>query len=111
MQPVDRRDVDTTGLLADRRRRAAAPAHVAKVYEVTTKHAATPALAQRLADGVRFALAEGKSHQVKHMVAAAGNRVEALHRSVFAGLTLGDPVSGQWRWIDPEESILPSTSR
>ena len=32
---------------------------------------------------LRLTLTEGKYHQVKRMVAAAGNRVEALHRSAF----------------------------
>jgi 16S rRNA pseudouridine516 synthase len=34
------------------------------------------------------------------MVAAVGNRVEALHRSAFGALTLDTlPEPGQWRWI------------
>jgi 16S rRNA pseudouridine516 synthase len=46
-------------------------------------------------------LTEGKYHQVKRMVAAAGNRVETLHRSRFGALSLpADLAPGQWRWIE-----------
>ncbi len=38
------------------------------------------------------------------MVAAAGNRVETLHRSAFGAITLpSDLASGQWRWVDGDE--------
>ena len=37
---------------------------------------------------LRLTLTEGKYHQVKRMVAAAGNRVEALHRSRYGALAL-----------------------
>ena len=53
---------------------------------------------------LRLTLTEGKYHQVKRMVAAVGNRVEALHRSAFGGLTLdGVPEPRQWRWIGTAE--------
>jgi 16S rRNA pseudouridine516 synthase len=51
--------------------------------------------------GLRLVLTEGKYHQVKRMVAAVGNRVEALHRSAFGALTLpADLAPGGWRWLD-----------
>ncbi|KQW43466.1 MULTISPECIES: 16S rRNA pseudouridine(516) synthase [unclassified Roseateles] len=51
---------------------------------------------------LRLTLVEGKYHQVKRMVAAVGNRVEALHRSQFGALTLpADLAPGQWRWVEP----------
>ena len=131
VQPVGRLDEDTTGalLLTDDgaliHRLTSPKRHVAKVYEVTTKHPATPELAQRLVDGVvladdprpvraaacevigertlRLTLTEGRYHQVKRMVAAAGNRVEALHRSAFGGLALGELAPGRWRWVDDAE--------
>lgn len=131
VQPVGRLDEDTTGalLLTDDgaliHRLTSPKRHVAKVYEVTLKHPLDAALVQRLVDGVvladdpqpvraaaceatgertlRLTLTEGRYHQVKRMVAAAGNRVEALHRSAFGGLALGDLASGQWRWVDPAE--------
>jgi len=140
VQPVGRLDADTTGLLllsddgALIHRLTSPKHHVAKVYEVTTKHAATPALAQRLVDGVQLAdeaqpvraaactaagphalrltLTEGKYHQVKRMVAAAGNRVEALHRSAFGGLTLGDELPpGRWRFATAQEVALLDAPR
>jgi 16S rRNA pseudouridine516 synthase len=49
---------------------------------------------------LRLTLIEGKYHQVKRMVAAVGNRVEALHRPQFGALTLpADLAPGQWRWV------------
>jgi 16S rRNA pseudouridine516 synthase len=53
---------------------------------------------------LRLTLTEGKYHQVKRMVAAVGNRVEALHRSRIGGLALpGDLAPGQWRWLSSED--------
>jgi 16S rRNA pseudouridine516 synthase len=130
VQPVGRLDVDTTGLLlltddgALIHRLTSPKHHVPKVYEVTLKHAVEPALVAALVAGVmlddeplavraaaaeatgthtlRLVLTEGKYHQVKRMVAAAGNRVEALHRSAFGALQLpADLAPGHWRWIEP----------
>ncbi len=53
---------------------------------------------------LRLTLTEGKYHQVKRMVAAAGNRVEALHRSRIGGLALpADLAPGHWRWLSAED--------
>lgn len=132
VQAVGRLDQDTTGLLlltddGGLLHRLASPRHVvAKVYEVTLKHPATAALLQRLREGVplrdapqpvraaaveqvgaqqlRLTLTEGRYHQVKRMVAAAGNRVQALHRSRFGPIELPpDLASGQWRWLTEAE--------
>ncbi|MFP4899851.1 16S rRNA pseudouridine(516) synthase, partial [Paraburkholderia sp. BR14261] len=44
---------------------------------------------------------EGKYHQVKRMVAAAGNRVEALHRERIGGFSLPAGLApGAWQWLD-----------
>jgi 16S rRNA uridine-516 pseudouridylate synthase and related pseudouridylate synthases len=46
---------------------------------------------------------QGKFHQVKRMVAAAGNRVAALHRIAVGGLALTDDFSlpeGEWCYLD-----------
>ncbi|CAG0909389.1 unnamed protein product [Darwinula stevensoni] len=100
--------------------------HIAKVYEVTTKHPIDDKHVQKLLAGVvldddpkpvkaaaavkvsehhlQLTLTEGKYHQVKRMVAAVGNRVESLHRSQIGGLRLpADLAAGQWRWLQPAE--------
>ena len=132
VQAVGRLDQDTTGLLLltdDGKfiHRMSSPRHhVPKVYEVTTKHPLDGKQVQKLLDGVvledgpkpvraaaceavashhlRLTLTEGKYHQVKRMVAAAGNRVEALHRSRIGGLVLPDDLApGQWRWLGADD--------
>lgn len=132
VQPVGRLDEDTTGLLllsddGQFIHRLISPKHkVAKVYEVTAKHPIndgqiatlltgvqlhdepTPiaaAACERISEQViRLTLTEGKYHQVKRMLAAAGNRVEALKRIAIGGLSLPDylPERG-WRWLSREE--------
>jgi 16S rRNA pseudouridine516 synthase len=132
VQPVGRLDEDTTGalLLTDDgaliHRLTSPKRHVPKTYEVTTKHALHETQVQRLRDGVvldddpapvraadaqlvspthlRLVLVDGKYHQVKRMVAAVGNRVEALHRSGFGALTLDGLAPGQWRWVGAAET-------
>lgn len=50
---------------------------------------------------VEITVTEGKYHQVKRMVAAAGTRVTALHRSRVGGLELpADLAPGDWRWLE-----------
>ena len=138
VQPVGRLDADTTGLLlltddgALIHRLTSPKHHVPKVYEVTAKLPIDAAQLQALRDGVvldddpapvraaaveatgeltlRLVLTEGKYHQVKRMVAAAGNRVEALHRSAFGPLTLGGLAPGHWAWLDPAALSAPSTA-
>lgn len=132
VQPVGRLDEDTTGLLllsddGDFIHRLISPRHkVAKVYAVTTKHPVSQAQVELLRQGVvlhdspeivaalacdqtgerglRLALSEGRYHQVKRMVAAAGNRVEALARISIGGLSLPDDLAAAaWRWLDEED--------
>ena len=58
--------------------------------------------------GLRMTLTEGKYHQVKRMVAAVCNRVEALHRSRYGALTLPDDLApGQWRWLSGPADVTP----
>jgi len=53
---------------------------------------------------LRLTLTQGKYHQVKRMLAAVGNRVEALHRAQIGALCLpADLAPGQWRWLVAEE--------
>ena len=51
----------------------------------------------------RLTLTEGRYHQVRRMFAAAGNHVEALHRSRFGPLELGGLAEGEWRLLTTEE--------
>lgn len=132
VQAVGRLDQDTTGmlLLTDDGKfihRMSSPRHhVPKVYEVTVKHPLDDSQVQKLLNGVvldddpqavkaaaceavspfhlRLTLTEGKYHQVKRMVAAVSNRVEALHRSQIGGLRLPqDLPPGQWRWLSAQD--------
>lgn len=128
VQSIGRLDEDTSGLLlftddGPLNHRLSSPKHrVPKVYRVTLKHAIEPELVQALLTGVllhdeperlaaaaceplaghvlRLTINEGKYHQVKRMIAAAGNRVEALHREALGGLQLPvDLAPGEWRWL------------
>jgi 16S rRNA pseudouridine516 synthase len=134
LQPVGRLDEDTTGLLlmtddgALIHRLTSPKKHVPKVYEIGTIDPVTPAQVDELLRGVvlhddplpvraaaaeqtgpqalRMTLLEGKYHQVKRMVAATGNTVNALHRSRYGVLTLpSDLAPGQWRWL-PGPQVL-----
>ena len=135
VQAIGRLDADTTGLLlltddGSLIHQLTSPRqHVPKVYEVSCKHAVDGSQRQRLLDGVllldestpvraaacevtgttqlRLTLLEGKYHQVKRMLAAVGNRVEALHRSEFGAWRLpANLAAGEWRWA--EESTAPA---
>jgi 16S rRNA pseudouridine516 synthase len=139
VQAIGRLDADTTGLLllSDDgtfiHRMSSPKHHVPKVYEVGAKHAVTPAQVKKLLDGVvleddpkpvraaaceitgeqslRLVLTEGKYHQVKRMIAAAGNRVEQLHRSQIGAFALPpDLAPGQWRWLREADLALLSRS-
>ena len=48
-------------------------------------------------------LTEGRYHQVRRMLAAVGNHVEALHRSRIGGLALDGLAPGAWRILDDAE--------
>ena len=131
VQAIGRLDEDTTGALLFTDdgaliHRLTSPKHAAqKVYEVQCRHPVTDPQLAALRTGVhlrdetvtvraasceasgehamRLVLTEGKYHQVKRMVAAAGNRVEALHRSRFAGVGADDLAPGAWRWLTDAE--------
>jgi 16S rRNA pseudouridine516 synthase len=56
------------------------------------------------ASTLRLTLAEGKYHQVKRMIGATGNRVEALHREAIGIYALpADLPPGGWRWLEPRD--------
>ena len=113
VQPIGRLDEDTTGLLLItddgqlNHQLSSAKRKVPKVYLATTKHPLDQGQIDQLLGGVllndepepiaaagaeiigehllRLTVTEGKYHQVKRMVAAVGNRVEALHREAVGG--------------------------
>ena len=127
--PVGRLDVDTTGALlltndGQLAHRLAHPrygvekAYLAEVEGDPDEDAlqrlrdgvelddgvTAPARARRLSRGrVELVLHEGRKHQVKRMLAAVGNPVIRLHRSGYAGLTLGGLEPGMCRELEPSE--------
>lgn len=132
VQCVGRLDQDTTGLLllSDDgqfiHQLASPKRHVPKIYHAVVRHALdetqlaalcagvllhgetapSRALAATMLDTHLLALTidEGKYHQVKRMVAAAGNRVEHLHRTAIGGMTLPATLApGQWQWLETED--------
>ena len=132
VQCVGRLDQDTTGMLlfsddGDFIHTYSAPKKkVPKTYEVCVRHLVHPEQIASLRNGVQLhdepaplaavaceqtgerklnlTLAEGKYHQVKRMIAAAGNRVEKLHRFRIGGLTLDPSLDeGGWRWLEPDD--------
>ena len=139
-QPVGRLDHDTTGLLllsddGGFIHRQSSPKHrVPKTYEATTHDPVTPGLVAMLLSGVQLTdeprplsavscrqlaphrieivLEQGKYHQAKRMLAAAGNRCDALVRTAIGGLRLehlGLP-PGEWRFLDAGQLSLLTPS-
>lgn len=130
LQAVGRLDADTTGALiitndGQFNHRATSPkTMLPKTYRVGLKHSAgedfcaalcagvllhdeqsiVQAASARLEDAktLEMVITSGKYHQVKRMIAAAGNRVETLHRSRFGASALDGLAEGCWRFIRPE---------
>ncbi len=129
VQCVGRLDQDTTGLLLFSddgqfiHRMISPRKGIAKVYRATCADPVTGAMLEALRTGVqlndepapvaalaceqidghtlRLVLAEGKYHQVKRMIGATGNRVDALHREAIGNQTLpADLPPGGWRWLE-----------
>ncbi|QBC31555.1 pseudouridine synthase [Pandoraea sp. XY-2] len=133
VQPAGRLDQDTTGMLllsddgAFLHAMMSPRRHVPKRYVATTKHPVTDDMLQALRDGVllrdeteplaatdvmrassheiAMTITQGKYHQVKRMVAAAGNRVEGLVRIAIGGLPMGNLALGEWRYLSPDELL------
>lgn len=133
VQPVGRLDHDTTGLLllSDDggfiHRQSSPKHHVPKLYVATTHDVVTPALVAQLLGGVKLhdeptplaalscrmlaehqieiVLEQGKYHQVKRMLAAAGNHCTALCRTKIGELTLESLAlaQGEWCYLEPEQ--------
>lgn len=136
VQPVGRLDHDTTGLLlmSDNgpfiHAQSSPKRHVPKVYQATTAEPVTPELVSQLLSGVQLhdepaplaalvckqvgdfqleiVLEQGKYHQVKRMLAAAGNHCSALHRSAIGGLELAalGLEEGEWCYLNDEQLAL-----
>ena len=118
VQPVGRLDHDTTGLLLMSddgpfiHRQSSPRRHIPKVYVATTHDPVTPELVAQLLAGVKLhdepaplaavtcrildtrqieiVLEQGKYHQVKRMLAAAGNHCVALCRTRIGKLRLDE---------------------
>ncbi|MGZ8319996.1 MAG: pseudouridine synthase, partial [Telluria sp.] len=133
VQPVGRLDHDTTGMLLMSddgpfiHAQSSPKRHIPKIYQATTHDAVTPELVQQLLTGVQLhdepaplaaltcvqrgdhlleiVLEQGKYHQVKRMLAAAGNHCSALHRSAIGGLTLESLglAEGEWCFLEQEQ--------
>ncbi len=132
VQCIGRLDEDTTGLIlisddGQFIHKMSSPKHkVPKIYEVLCKHPVSQANIHALLSGVKLidedetiaalavtqisenvihmTLAEGKYHQVKRMVAAISNRVEALKRIQIGALKLPEDLkAGEWRWLSEDD--------
>ena len=132
LQCVGRLDQDTTGLLLFSddgqfiHRMISPKKGVAKVYRAVCAEAVNEAMLAALRAGVqlndepaplaalaceavdshtlRLTLAEGKYHQVKRMIAAAGNHVDRLHREAIGNYALSaDLEPGAWRWLEADD--------
>lgn len=136
LQPVGRLDHDTTGLLLMSddgsfiHAQSSPKRHVPKVYVATTHDPVTPELVAQLIDGVQLndepaplkavscamideshieiVLEQGKYHQVKRMLAAAGNHCVALERTAIGAMTLASLAleEGDWCYLTPEQCAL-----
>lgn len=135
VQPIGRLDVDTTGLLlltddGQCIHVLTSPRHaIAKVYRARLAEAADTALCERLLAGVllkdeeetlaaescrllertvlEMAITQGKYHQVRRMIAAAGNHVLELSRVAIGELLLpADLKPGAWQWLDEQSMLL-----
>ena len=136
VQPVGRLDHDTTGLLlmsddgAFIHAQSSPKKHIPKVYVATTHDPVTDELVAKLLGGVKLndepaplaalvcnklaelqleiVLEQGKYHQVKRMLAAAGNHCDALNRSQIGQLkleALGLEL-GEWCYLSEEQMGL-----
>ena len=131
--PIGRLDTNTTGLLlltndGELAARLMHPRHgVEKTYEATVRGTVSPEEVRTLAGGieldgrrtaparvrvlhatgrrsvVEIVLHEGRKRQVRRMCEAVGHPVLSLHRSAYAGLSLGSLAAGAFRPLRPAE--------
>lgn len=136
VQPVGRLDHDTTGMLLMSddgpfiHAQSSPKRHIPKIYVATTTEPVTPELVEQLLAGVQLhdepvplaaqtcrqldeneleiVLEQGKYHQVKRMLAAAGNHCVALRRTAIGQLTLDSLglEEGEWCYLSAEHLAL-----
>jgi 16S rRNA pseudouridine516 synthase len=136
VQPVGRLDHDTTGMLLMSddgpfiHAQSSPKRHIPKIYVATTAEPVTDALIEELLNGVQLhdepaplaaqscvrlsefqlqiILEQGKYHQVKRMLAAAGNHCAALTRVAIGQLQLASLglEEGEWCYLDAEHLAL-----
>ena len=136
VQPVGRLDHDTTGMLLMSddgpfiHAQSSPKRHIPKIYQATTSAPVTSELMALLLAGVQLhdepaplaallcekrgehsldiVLEQGKYHQVKRMLAAAGNHCNALHRCAIGSLTLESLglEEGEWCYLDQTQLAL-----
>lgn len=136
VQPVGRLDHDTTGMLLMSddgpfiHAQSSPKRHIPKIYVATTAEPVTPELVEQLLAGVQLhdepaplaaqtcrqlaeneleiVLEQGKYHQVKRMLAAAGNHCVALRRTAIGQLTLDSLglEEGEWCYLSAEHLAL-----
>jgi 16S rRNA pseudouridine516 synthase len=136
VQPVGRLDHDTTGMLLISddgpfiHAQSSPKRHVPKVYLATTAEPVSDELVAQMLAGVQLhdepaplaavtcikrgehqleiVLEQGKYHQVKRMLAAAGNHCAALHRAAIGQLQLESLglKEGEWCYLSPEQLAL-----
>jgi 16S rRNA pseudouridine516 synthase len=140
VQPVGRLDHDTTGMLllsddgAFIHAQSHPKRHVPKIYVATTHDPVTPQLVAQLQAGVKLndepvplmaearqldayrleiIVDQGKYHQVKRMLTAAGNHCVALCRTAIGGLVLEalGLAKGEWRFLEAVDMALLGPSR
>jgi 16S rRNA pseudouridine516 synthase len=136
VQPVGRLDHDTTGLLLMSddgtfiHAQSSPKRHIPKIYVATTHDPVTPELVSKLLSGVKLhdeptplaalrcqkvdvhqieiVLEQGKYHQVKRMLAAAGNHCISLRRAQIGALKLDslNLEEGEWCFLEAEQLAL-----
>jgi 16S rRNA pseudouridine516 synthase len=136
VQPVGRLDHDTTGMLLMSddgpfiHAQSSPKRHIPKIYVATTAEPVTSELVAQLLAGVQLhdepaplaaqtcrqlgeteleiVLEQGKYHQVKRMLAAAGNHCVALRRTAIGQLTLDSLglEEGEWCYLSAEHLAL-----
>ncbi|MFZ6749442.1 pseudouridine synthase [Undibacterium sp. Ren11W] len=136
VQPVGRLDHDTTGMLLMSddgpfiHAQSSPKRHIPKIYVATTAEPITDELVQTLLAGVKLhdepeplaakicrrlgenqleiILEQGKYHQVKRMLAAAGNHCAALSRTAIGQLRLESLglEEGEWCYLTPQHMAL-----